>query len=117
MKWNRAQREGGQAEQKKNKRLDNCIIFGRHCTLGGKRVFSGHKIARKPTNEGPIFSRLYGKSNGVKTDENWPIRSVIGGRSQFLYSFHCARTAGILVPLAGFLSVFGQLKSLLPPCV
>ena len=38
-------------------------------SLGGKRVFSGHEIARKPANEGPVFSRLYGKSKRGKTGQ------------------------------------------------
>ena len=89
-----------------------------YLTLGGKRVFSGHKIAREPANQGPVFSRLYGKSKRGKIGHkstnslrDWRMVSV------FIQFSLCENRWNTGPSLAGFLSVFGQLKSLLPPCV
>ena len=86
--------------------------------LGGKRVFSGHKLARKPTNEGPVFSRLYGKSKRGKIGRK-SANSLRDWRkvSVFIQFSLCENRWNTSPSLAGFLSVFGQLKSLLPPCV
>ena len=58
--------------------------------------------------------------NGVKSDKIRQSRPVIGGRSQysvFIQFSLCENLWNTGPSLAGFLSVSGQLKSLLPPCV